>query len=173
MYKTGIVSLMLGGLLVMGITAPAKIKPEKKVLPEARAVWVARYSYKSEEEVRVAMRKIRAVNCNLVVFQIRGNGTVLYPSKYEPWAEEVGSKDPGWDPLAVAVDESHKLGMQIHAWVNVLPGWRTSGTHPSPDQMYNAHLEWFMVDKTGESRGAEYAYVLTNDTLSCILSVWR
>jgi uncharacterized lipoprotein YddW (UPF0748 family)/DNA-binding beta-propeller fold protein YncE len=159
MHKASIISLMVGGLLVMGLTAPAKNKPAKSVLPEARAVWVARYSYKSEEEVRVAIRKIRAVNCNLVVFQVRGNGTVLYPSKYEPWAEEVGSKDPGWDPLAVAIDECHKLGMQIHAWVNVYPGWRTSGTHPSPDQMYNAHPEWFMIDKTGESRGAEYAYV--------------
>jgi uncharacterized lipoprotein YddW (UPF0748 family) len=161
MLKSSVAVLMLGSFLVMGIGSGAveKTKPVKSVLPEARAVWVARSNYKSPEEVRAVMQKIRALNCNLVVFQIRGNGTVFYPSKFEPWAEELGAKDPGWDPLAVAVDECHKLGMQIHAWVNVCPGWRNSGTHPSPDQMFNAHPDWFMRDKTGESQGAEYRYV--------------
>ncbi len=55
-----------------------------------------------------------------VCFQVRGLADALYKSSYEPWSAAVGSrgKDPGWDPLAYAVDECHKRGLECYAWVN-------------------------------------------------------
>ncbi len=60
-------------------------------------------------------------NFNAVNFQVRGMSDAMYKSSYEPWSEYLTGtrgKDPGWDPLAFAVEECHKRGMECHAWVN-------------------------------------------------------
>jgi uncharacterized lipoprotein YddW (UPF0748 family) len=47
----------------------------------------------------------------------------LYPSKLEPWSEFLTGQagkapEPAWDPLAFAVEEAHKRGLELHAWFN-------------------------------------------------------
>ncbi len=93
----------------------------------------------------------------MILLQVRGNGTVFYPSSIEPWAYELtGSdpsttgKDPGWDPLAVAIKEAHKRNIQLHAYMNTYPGWRGT-TYPPADsnQLWWAHQDWFCRDSGG------------------------
>jgi uncharacterized lipoprotein YddW (UPF0748 family) len=93
----------------------------------------------------------------VILFQVRGNGTVFYPSKIEPWAFELSGespgtvgKDPGWDPLKLAITEAHSRGVELHAYVNVFPAWRTQ-KYPPPDsgQLWWAHPDWFMCDAAG------------------------
>ncbi|MCG5456046.1 family 10 glycosylhydrolase [Micromonospora sp. PSH03] len=58
---------------------------------------------------------------NAVVVQVRPTADALWPSPYEPWSEYltgVRGQDPGWDPLAFLVDESHKRNLEFHAWFN-------------------------------------------------------
>ena len=53
--------------------------------------------------------------------QVRPTADALWPSPYEPWSEYltgVRGQDPGWDPLAFLVDESHKRNLEFHAWFN-------------------------------------------------------
>lgn len=77
-------------------------------------------------EQQASLKKIlgdmKAANLNTLFFQVRPRGDAYYKSKYEPWAENLTGtlgKDPGWDPLAFALEEAHKLGIEIHAWLNV------------------------------------------------------
>lgn len=83
------------------------------------------------------------------MFQVRGNGTVCYRSKLEPWADELGGRYPGYDPLGVAITEARRRGISLHAWVNVMPGWRDDAPPTNARQLYNARPEWFWHDERG------------------------
>jgi len=124
------------------------------VRADVRALWVTRWDYKTDKDVVSIMANAAGYGFNTVLFQVRGDGTVYYPSKIEPWAWQLTGnspactgKNPGWDPLAVAIREAKNRNLQIHAYVNVLPGWR--GEEPPPKesgQIWATHPEWFMVD---------------------------
>lgn len=114
-----------------------------------RAIWVTRWDYKSPSDIARVMDNCKDAGFNTVLFQVRGNGTVCYPSKIEPWADEFGGRDPGFDPLAVACKEAHRRGLSLHAWVNVIPGWRGDKPPSNPRQLYNARPEWFWHDAAG------------------------
>lgn len=54
-------------------------------------------------------------------FQIRPSADAFYQSSYEPWSIYLTGEqglNPGWDPLAFAIQESHKRKMKLHAWLN-------------------------------------------------------
>ena len=74
-----------------------------------------------QNELINIIQNLKNNNFNTVVLQVRSRGDLLYPSAIEPWAKcltgQLG-KDPGWDPLQVAVEECHKRGMELHAWWN-------------------------------------------------------
>lgn len=58
---------------------------------------------------------------NSVIIQVRPFADAMYPSKYYPWssfATGTAGKNPGFDPLAYAVEAAHKQGLAIHAWIN-------------------------------------------------------
>ncbi len=114
-----------------------------------RAIWVTRWDYKSPSDIARVMDNCRSAGFNTVLFQVRGAGTVAYRSKIEPWAEEFGGRDPGFDPLAVACKEANRRGLSLHAWVNVMPGFRGKEPPHDPRQLYNAHADWFLRDAHG------------------------
>lgn len=61
------------------------------------------------------------LNHNAVVVQVRPTADAFWPSPHEPWSEYltgVRGQDPGWDPLAFLVEESHKRNLEFHAWMN-------------------------------------------------------
>ena len=116
---------------------------------EVRAIWVTRWDYKSAGDVAVIMENCRRAGFNTVLFQVRGNGTAFYRSKLEPWAEELGGRYPGFDPLAVACREAHRRGLALHAWANVVPGWRGKAPPRDARQLYHAKAAWFWHDAHG------------------------
>lgn len=66
---------------------------------------------------------LKNAGLNAVMFQVRSMADAMYKSSYEPWSAYLTGKRgeapaKGWDPLAFAVDEAHKRGMELHAWVN-------------------------------------------------------
>lgn len=61
------------------------------------------------------------LNLNGICFQVRAQCDAVYKSSYEPWsAVMTGTRglDPGWDPLAYAIEECHKRGLECYAWIN-------------------------------------------------------
>lgn len=132
-----------------------------------QALWVNRYDYRSEEDVRTALRRAGEAGFDTVLFQVRGNATLAIPSRHEPWSREFGHEDPEFDPLAVAIDEGHRSGVRVHAWVNALPGWRGETAPPETlRQLYTEKPEWFLVDQFGRREPlSKGSYVLLNPCL--------
>lgn len=64
---------------------------------------------------------VQELGINKVIVQVRPKADALYKSKINPWSEILtGSqgKDPGYDPLEFMIEETHKRGMTLHAWLN-------------------------------------------------------
>ena len=145
--------------ILIGVTTHLAANPSHAAQrqTQVRAIWVTRWDYKSPEDVRKIVSNCAAMRFNVILFQVRGNGTVFYPSKIEPWAWELTSegpettgKDPGWDPLALAIKEAHKRGIEVHAYFNVFPAWRSQKFPPKDSgQLWWEHPDWFMCDAAG------------------------
>lgn len=106
---------------------------------EVRAVWITTiggldwpHSYsqsvfsaaKQQKEFCDILDKLKEANVNTVILQTRIRGTVIYPSEIEPWdgcLSGFPGRSPGYDPLKFAIDECHKRGMELHAWVVAIP----------------------------------------------------
>lgn len=156
------VSLLFASSLLLFTGCGEEIFTGKR---EARGVWMSRFEYTNEQtrnnpeaakaKIRMVLEKARAARFNMIFFQIRGNGDAYYRSDFEPWAESLTGilgRDPGWDPLGFATEEAHRLGLELHAWVNAFPIWR--GTRPptesTPRSVMLAHPEWLVCDKDGK-----------------------
>ncbi len=116
--------------------------------PEARALWVTRWDYSNPEDIQEIVNRAANANFNIVLFQVRGQADAYYDSNYEPWAARLTGtlgKDPGWDPLATAVELAHAAGLELHAWINVYPAWLGETPPPSttPEHMYNLFNELY------------------------------
>ncbi len=117
-------------------------------LREVRAVWIATAAgldwpttsdrTQQQSSLRGIVEQLARAHFNTIFFQARPRGDALYRSQHEPWAENLSGtmgKDPGWDPLAFLIRESHKRGIEVHAWVNVFKvrsnnAWPPSVQHP-------------------------------------------
>ena len=95
--------------------------------PKTKATSPARREQQKQELCQI-LDQLKAANINTVLFQTRIRGSVIYPSKIEPWDVCLTGqfdKDPGYDPLAFAIEETHRRGMELHAWVVTVPGFKT------------------------------------------------
>ncbi len=95
-----------------------------------------------------------------VCLQVRGLADAMYKSSYEPWSSALGARgsNPGWDPLAYAVEECHKRGLECYAWVN--PYRITSGT------TYNTSYDKEWRSKGWELVGSNGKYVVFNPAMA-------
>ena len=114
---------------------------------EVRAVWLttiggidwphsyagsARSIERQKNELRDILDRLQRANINTVLLQTRIRATTIYPSAYEPWDGCLSGKpgkSPGYDALKFAIDECHRRGMELHAWVVAIPvgKWNAAG----------------------------------------------
>ena len=69
-------------------------------------------------------------NINTVILQTRIRATTIFPSDMEPWDGALSGKprvSPGYDALGFAVEECHKRGLRVHAWVVTIPIGKWNG----------------------------------------------
>jgi len=100
---------------------------------EFRAAWVATVnnidwpskpglSIKQQQEEAITLLDLMVKNgMNAVIFQVRPTSDTFYPSTMEPWSRYLTGtpgQDPGYDPLAFWIEESHKRQLEFHAWFN-------------------------------------------------------
>lgn len=79
---------------------------------------------KAEKELTDILDRLQQAKINTVLIQTRVRGTMIYPSAYEPWdgcLSGFPGRSPGYDALQFAIDECHKRGMELHAWVVTIP----------------------------------------------------
>jgi uncharacterized lipoprotein YddW (UPF0748 family) len=150
-------------LLVLGIRAVAQ-QTDSTIRPkyEFRAAWVAsvgNIDWPSTKGLPVDSQKAEFTRLldmhqrnglNAVVVQVRPAADAFYPSPYEPWSEWLTGiqgqpPSPYYDPLAFMIEETHKRGMEFHAWCNPYRAVHTIGkSSVAPDHITRQHPEWFV-----------------------------
>ena len=129
-------------LLFLLVTLTLRAQPKQ----ELRAVWLTTLEgldwpstkgtsiaveQKQKQELCRILDQLKRAHVNTVLYQARIRGTVTYPSAIEPWDGCVSGtfgKAPNYDPLQYAIEEAHKRGMELHAWVVTVPSgkWNVS-----------------------------------------------
>lgn len=129
---------------------------------EFRGVWIATVenidwpgsnqsgSAAQKAELIQLLDLYQSLHLNAVVFQIRPVADAFYHSKHEPWSFYLtgyGNKapEPYFDPLAFAIEEAHKRGLEFHAWLNpyrAMIDYKEPKNKPLP-LTYNKP-EWFI-----------------------------
>ncbi len=141
-------------ILAVISTATAATQPKR----EFRGAWIqcvnGQYLGKSPAELRQMLSSqldvLEKAHINAIIFQVRAEGDALYRSKYEPWSRYLTGQQglapsDGWDPLEWMIEECHKRGMELHAWINPYRA-KTKGTRElaanhavvrHPERMFN------------------------------------
>ncbi|MEP6620774.1 MAG: family 10 glycosylhydrolase [bacterium] len=132
---------------------------------EFRAAWVATVgnmdwpskrglsSADQQRELIAILDKLVALRMNAIVLQVRPAGDAFYASKIEPWSDfltgQMGrAPNPYYDPLAFAIAEAHKRGIELHAWINPYRAKDPSTKNVSSTHISKANPE--LVRKYGE-----------------------
>jgi uncharacterized lipoprotein YddW (UPF0748 family) len=108
-----------------------------------------------QQELTTILDKLQAGNMNACYLQVRSLCDAMHKSSYEPWSAALTGtrgKDPGYDPLAFAIEEAHKRGLELHIWVNPFRA-TSSGTLASNDQLLQHAGEWIIKYDNGSFSG--------------------
>ncbi|HEV2327971.1 MAG TPA: family 10 glycosylhydrolase [Verrucomicrobiae bacterium] len=126
---------------------------------EFRGVWIATVGNKdwpSAPGLSVAQQKAEMISLldtaarlklNTVVFQVRPASDAVYASSIEPWSEYLTgvqgrAPQPYYDPLAFAIEEAHKRGMELHAWFNPFRARGSVLSPPASNFIGRTHPAW-------------------------------
>ncbi len=160
--------LILAALLSSAVTAFAQQTEAPPVSREFRAIWIATVSnidwpskpglnaFEQQTELLAILNKAVKLNMNAIVLQVRPATDAIYASSLEPWTEYLAGQmgrppEPWYDPLAFAVEEAHKRGLELHAWFNpyrsrhpsaksAISADHLSNTRPGLVRSYGRHL---------------------------------
>ncbi|MDA2804860.1 glycoside hydrolase family 10 protein [Nocardiopsis suaedae] len=129
-----------------GCEPPAAAPPKRQM----RAEWIAsvvNIDWPSEpglspqeqrDELDALYDEAEENGLNAVFVQIRPTADAFWPSPHEPWSEwltgEQG-RDPGYDPLAYAVEQAHARNLEFHGWFNP---YRVA-MHDDPERLAGDH----------------------------------
>lgn len=147
-------------VLCMSLTAYAQ-SPKY----EMRGVWVATVvnldwpvrgasPASQQQALRQLFDRLQRAGINAVFFQVRSESDAFYDSPKEPWSYYLTGVQgmapvPAWDPLAFAIEEAHKRGMELHAWINPFRVIRSiSATYPKASGHLSVQKpEWMLAVK--------------------------
>ena len=141
--------LTIGLMLLFALVMPAQHKRE------FRGAWIQSVNGQFKGMGTEAMKKtltyqlneLQKDGCNAIIFQVRPECDALYESNIEPWSYyltgEQGAKPyPYWDPLAWMVNECHKRGMELHAWINPYRAKTKTAHSNARNHVIVQHPEW-------------------------------
>ena len=148
------IPIAIGSILPIASSAQTK--------PEFRGVWVAtvknidwpsRGNYNSDSQKVEFIRLLdmhQRNGMNAMIVQIRPVTDAFYPSQYEPWSEYLTGKQgqppmPYYDPLEFMITETHKRGMEFHAWMNPYRAvFNINRSSVAATHITKIHPEWFL-----------------------------
>ena len=169
---------------IAGVGVPAPVR-------EFRGVWAASVENidwpsrvglspdRQKAELLLLLDRAKQANLNAVLLQVRPSCDALYQSDLEPWSEfltgQMGKAPyPAYDPLAFAVDEAHKRGLELHAWFNPFrarAGGKSKST-ASANHVSRTHPEWVRTYGNlawldpGEKGARDYSLAVILDVVS-------
>jgi uncharacterized lipoprotein YddW (UPF0748 family) len=136
-------------------TAPPEVRREMRglwVATVANIDWPSRKGLDEKQQKRELidiLDRAHRIGFNTIVLQVRPAADALYRSGLEPWAAWLTGRqgqDPGYDPLAFAIEEAHARGLQLHAWINPFRAGNTADTAVlAPTHVWNARHDLVRV----------------------------
>jgi uncharacterized lipoprotein YddW (UPF0748 family) len=144
--------------LVTNVVVSSSAQPQQ----EFRAVWIAtvdNIDWPSRKALPVDSQKAEFIRLldlhktngmNAVIMQVRPATDAFYPSPYEPWSEWLSGvqgkpPSPYYDPLEFMITETHKRGMEFHAWCNPYRAdFNIGKASIAPSHVTRIHPEWFL-----------------------------
>ncbi len=128
---------------------------------EFRAVWVATVANidwpskpglsvkEQQREVISILNRQQELGMNAIILQVRPAADAFYPSELEPWSKYLTgtpgrAPKPFYDPLEFWINETHKRGMELHAWLNP---FRVANNYTRPlaaNHIAFKHPEWIL-----------------------------
>ncbi|NNE77741.1 MAG: family 10 glycosylhydrolase [Pricia sp.] len=151
-----------GFLLLISLGSCTLIKPIPQPKREFRGFWVAtvvNIDWPKNGNDAIEKQKVdyinildfyESLNFNAAIVQIRTAGDAFYDSKYAPWSRfltgtEGNSPKTEESLLKWMIDETHKRGMEFHAWLNPYRATFDLKTEIlSPTHDYYSHPEWML-----------------------------
>ena len=130
---------------------------------EFRGVWIATvdnidwppkgvytvYSQKLEFIRQLDMHQRNGMNA--VIVQVRPAADAFYPSTLEPWSQwltgiQGRAPSPYYDPLQFMIEESHKRGLEFHAWLNPYrANFNVRSASIASNHITRVHPDWFVT----------------------------
>lgn len=175
LYRRSLVTAAFISLLLILINYETLFAPEppnygatarQTVAKEFRAAWiasVANINWPSKPGLSVKQQQAEAItllnaiekaNMNAVILQVRPQADALYQSELEPWSyyltgEQGKAPEPFYDPLTFWVEEAHKRGLELHAWVNPYRAHHIKGGEVSDSSIVNTHADLVVALESG------------------------
>jgi len=140
------------------IYRPAAVVPPQPAR-EFRGAWlvtVANKDWPSKPGLPVEQQKAELtelldraaqLKLNAIIFQVRPACDAMYESSLEPWSEYLTgtmgkAPEPLYDPLAFAIEEAHRRGLELHAWFNPFRALHPLAKSPvAPNHISRMHPE--------------------------------
>ena len=116
---------------------PPSVSPSQSVSsPESaetagyRAVWISYLEWQhtdfsgSEQftaDIAAMLDNCAGIGANVVIAHVRPFGDALYFSELFPFSHlctGTQGQDPGFDPLAILLEQAHARGLEVEAWIN-------------------------------------------------------
>lgn len=128
---------------------------------EFRAVWVATVNnidwpskpglstVEQKQEITDILNMHQVLGMNAVILQVRPTADAFYSSPIEPWSRYLTgvpgkAPEPFYDPLQFWIDECHKRGMELHAWLNPFRVAQNANEPLAGNHIAFQHPDWFV-----------------------------
>ncbi|MBM3464196.1 MAG: hypothetical protein FJX76_19035, partial [Armatimonadetes bacterium] len=143
------------------VIPPPHAEAQAPIAPvvEGRGIWIEMKTLPRDPEgVRKVVRSLARCHFNFLLVEVTYEGAALYPSS-------LTQQDPrfaGVDVLQPLIEEAHRLGIEVHAWIWVMKQSRWRENDPRPGGPILAlHPEWTALNKEGRavSPGSSYYWL--------------
>lgn len=175
-------ALVLFMLCTSVFAATKPYVPQKR---EFRGAWIqcvngqfiGMSTHKMQQTLVYQLDELQKDGVNAIFFQVRAECDALYKSDIEPWSrfltgQQGKAPSPYWDPLQWMIDECHKRGMELHAWLNPYRAKTkfTSTLDPNhiamkrPDSVFP--YDGLFILNPGQPENRKYIINVVNDIVS-------
>lgn len=145
------IKALLCAMLVMCISQPVAAQHKREFrgawIQAVNGQWIGMGTNQMKETLTYQLNELQKDGVNAIIFQVRPECDALYQSRLEPWSRfltgrQGAAPSPYWDPLAWMVDECHKRGMELHAWINPYRAKTKTTKEIAVNHVANQHPDW-------------------------------